>query len=232
MTSGRNAFVSGRGAIADAIVACLADDGYEVQRLSDTASRAGLLTYRGQLADFGDDSSIESAVRGLKGSFDAIVLSHGEAETGTLATVSAAAWRRGIDINLTSVYVFLHILAPRLAPGARVVVVSSTAGLDRSKNSGPQYTASKAGLNGLVRHLASEFAAGGMRINAVCPGLIDDEMAAGVNTPETFARAVDGIPLRRPGLAEEVAATVSFLLSDSASYVTGALIPVAGGTHG
>jgi NAD(P)-dependent dehydrogenase (short-subunit alcohol dehydrogenase family) len=94
---------------------------------------------------------------------------------------------------------------------------------------GPHYTASKWALNGLVRHLVDELGAKGIRINAVCPGFVDNPMGRAYLTEEDIEQAVQTIPLRRAAHPSEVAAVVRFLLSDEASYVTGAAIPVSGG---
>jgi NAD(P)-dependent dehydrogenase (short-subunit alcohol dehydrogenase family) len=216
----------GGGSIGGATAALLAADGDQVIRVShDARSRADVTV------DFRDDAALADTVRSLPGTFDGIVLCHGILEKGTLSGLAPADWRRTLDVNLTSCFVILHALADRLHATRSIVIVSSTAGLDRSRNGGPHYTASKWALNGLVRHLAADLGPSGTRINAVCPGHITNDMTRRVNTPETIAAGIANIPLRRGGQPDEVARMIRFLLSDDASYVTGALIPVAGGTH-
>lgn len=219
--------VTGGGAMAKAVVEALTTDGYAVTRLVETGDGKSV----SPSVDFTSDVDIARVVEGLPASFDAVAVCHAYAEAGDLAVTTPTQWRRLLDINLNSTFVLLHAIFDRLAPGASVVLVSSTAGLDRSKNSGPHYTAAKAGINALVRHLAGELAQRQIRINAVCAGLIDDELAASVNTPDSFADAVSGIPLGRAGAPAEIADAVRFLASPDASYVTGAFLTVAGGTH-
>ena len=180
--------------------------------------------------DFSHDDELQDAVRSLA-PLDGAAICHGAIRPGPTGSVDLAEWRDLLEVNLTSVYAVLAAALPILKPGSSVVVVSSTAGLGRSRNGGPHYTASKWALNGLVKHLAAEYGPSRIRVNAVCPGHIDNEMARSVNTPESLAAGIAMIPMGRGGTPEEVAGAIVYLLSDLASYVTGALLPVAGGTH-
>jgi len=90
------------------------------------------------------------------------------------------------------------------------------------------YAASKAGLLGLTRSLAKEFASRGVCVNAVAPGFINTDMAAKVD-PKVIEGVVQSLPLRRMGEAKEIAATVLFLASDLAGYITGQVLGVDGG---
>ena len=108
-----------------------------------------------------------------------------------------------------------------------IVNISSTAGL--MGNAGQvNYSASKAGLIGFTKALAREVAAFGVRINAVAPGFVETDMVK--NLPEDkLTAAINTVPMKRLGRVEEVAKVVSFLLSDSASYITGQVLPIDGG---
>ena len=91
------------------------------------------------------------------------------------------------------------------------------------------YAASKAAIETLTVGLAKEVAAEGIRVNAVSPGIIDTEIHASGGEPGRVERLKDSIPMRRAGTAEEVAGAVLWLLSEEASYTTGAIVDVAGG---
>jgi 3-oxoacyl-[acyl-carrier protein] reductase len=109
----------------------------------------------------------------------------------------------------------------------RIVNVSSSVGVKGNPGQ-TAYSASKAGLIGLTRSLAREVGRKGIAVNAVCPGLIDTDMTAGL-PEESRAQLMAATPAGRAGTPEEVAAVVRLLASDDGSYVNGAVIPVDGG---
>jgi 3-oxoacyl-[acyl-carrier protein] reductase len=92
------------------------------------------------------------------------------------------------------------------------------------------YSAAKAGVVAFTKAAAVEYGTKGIRANAICPGFIETEMTGGPGTAEKFPQLVAGAALKRAGQAEEVAELASFLASDRASYITGAIIPIDGGT--
>jgi NAD(P)-dependent dehydrogenase (short-subunit alcohol dehydrogenase family) len=114
-------------------------------------------------------------------------------------------------------------------PGGAIVNISSRAARLGSPGEYVDYAASKAAIETLTVGLAKEVAAEGIRVNAVSPGIIDTEIHASGGEPGRVERLKDSIPMRRGGTAEEVAKAVLWLLSDEASYTTGAIIDVAGG---
>ena len=181
------------------------------------------------VVNFRDDEAIISAIEAIGGEFDAIILSHGILEPGPWSDTPPAEWRRVMDINLNSIYTILHTALSRMREHGSVVVISSTAGYNYSPVGGPHYTAGKWALNGLVRHLAGELGPSGIRINAICPGLVDSSMGRALLSEKQYLKAFEEIPLRRPAKAEEIANAVMFLLSAEASYITGSLMPVSGG---
>jgi 3-oxoacyl-[acyl-carrier protein] reductase len=109
----------------------------------------------------------------------------------------------------------------------RIVFISSVSGLGGQAGQA-NYAASKAGLIGLARSLAKEFASRNVTVNVIAPGPIETDMLAALNEAQVGA-LVDMVPLGRAGSPEELAAAVEFLVSEDAGYVTGTVLPVDGG---
>jgi NAD(P)-dependent dehydrogenase (short-subunit alcohol dehydrogenase family) len=141
-------------------------------------------------------------------------------------------WNRTLAVNLTGVWACMrHELPAMLERGEGVIVnIASVAGLVGFANAGA-YVASKHGVVGLTKAAALEFAETGIRVNAICPGVIDTEMIerATGGTPEGEAAMVAMEPMRRLGHPEEIADAVVWLCSPRASFVTGQAIAVDGG---
>ncbi len=113
--------------------------------------------------------------------------------------------------------------------GGAIVNLSSRAASFGSPNEFVDYAASKGAVDTMTLGLASEVAAEGIRVNAVRPGLIETDIHASAGAPDRVERLAERIPMGRGGTADEVAASIVWLLSDDASYVTGALLDVGGG---
>ncbi|WP_225336569.1 SDR family oxidoreductase [Halomicrobium urmianum] len=184
--------------------------------------------------DVSDADDVEAMVAeavDAYGGLDVAVNNAGiEGETDPLAEVSEDAWDRVVDINLKGVWLCLKHELPELVDGGGAVVnVSSIAGLVSA--GGVPYVASKHGLVGLTRVAATQYAADDVRVNAVCPGVIDTPMVdrAGDADPEAIEQFVGMQPLGRMGTPEEVANAIVWLCSDEASFVTGSAYPVDGG---
>ena len=145
-----------------------------------------------------------------------------------------ATWRRVLEINVLGLATACREAARRMATsrggaGGGIVCIGSRAPAFGSPFEFVHYAASKGAVDPLVRGLAKELAGEGIRVNAVAPGMIDTGIHAAAGIPERVDRIVPTVPLKRLGTPEEVAEAVLWLLSDAASYVTGAVLDVSGG---
>lgn len=154
----------------------------------------------------------------------------------TTAT-SLDEWQRVLNINLTGAFLGIRSLAPTMIDGGSIVNISSTAGLIGYFSAA--YTASKWGLRGLSRAAAIELAARKITVNTLCPGSVDSPMgsspAGGYDTEQTrifFESNRSMTPLARPGLPDEIAGAVIFLLGPDSRFITGIDLPVDGGMTG
>jgi 3-oxoacyl-[acyl-carrier protein] reductase len=164
------------------------------------------------------------------GTYYGVVCNAGMARDNAFPAMSGEDWDAVIHTNLDAFYNVLNPLVMPLVrrrkPG-RIVTLSSVSGLVGNRGQ-TNYSAAKAGIIGASKALALELASRGITVNCVAPGLIDTEMVSG----EVADEALKMIPMRRMGKPEEVAAVVSFLLSEQASYVTRQVISVNGGLIG
>jgi len=139
-----------------------------------------------------------------------------------------------LAVNVTGTIICVREAARRMSTrrggsGGAIVNVSSVAARLGAPKLWVDYAASKGAIDSLTIGLASELAEDGIRVNSVRPGLIDTEIHATAGMPDRVARTARHLPMKRAGTAEEVAAAIIWLLSSSASYVTGAILDVAGG---
>lgn len=144
-------------------------------------------------------------------------------------------WMRCLDVNLKGTFMMSQLCGRVMADenkdrGGAIVNIGSTAGVAVPLEGRAAYCASKAGMVGFARECAREFAAYGIRVNTVLPGMIETPLTEkGRNDPQTLERWLDSIPLQRLGTADEVAQVVLFLCSDASSYMTGSIVSVDGG---
>lgn len=151
---------------------------------------------------------------------------------GEAAKIEVEQWHKVIGIDLNSVFYACRYAIPILQEqdGGNIINTASVSGLLGDRGFGP-YNAAKAAVINYTRTLAIDHGKDNIRVNAICPGLIDTPLVGGMDkVPPAFkAEYLSGISLGRAGLGEEVAGVAAFLASDDAAYITGASIVVDGG---
>ena len=239
---GRKALVTGasRGigreiavalAQAGADVACVATN---VTLLDEVAAIIRTSGVRAESipCDIGVPAQIEAAVAKAAevfGGLDILVNNAGVTKDNLLIRMKEEEWDKVLDVNLKGAFLFMKAASRHLmrSKTGRIVNIASVAGIIGNPGQA-NYSASKAGLMALTKSAAREFASRAICINAVAPGFVKTDMAAGVDE-KTLAAAIDNIPFKRMGDPREVAEVVVFLASDMARYITGQVIVVDGG---
>ncbi|MFM7311783.1 MAG: 3-oxoacyl-[acyl-carrier-protein] reductase [Cyanobium sp.] len=181
-------------------------------------------------ADVSQEAEVEAMVKAVlerEGRIDVLVNNAGITRDGLLMRMKTADWQRVIDLNLTGVFLCTRAVSKGMlkARSGRIINITSVVALMGNPGQA-NYSAAKAGLLGLTRSNAAEFASRGVTVNAVAPGFIESDMTAALDKEPILA----AIPLGRMGTASEVAGAVRFLAADpSAAYITGQVLQVDGG---
>ena len=157
-------------------------------------------------------------------------------EDDSILTTGLDAWRRVQEVNLTSVYLCCRAVLPIMQAQGRGAIVNTASfvAVMGAATSQISYTASKGGVLAMTRELGVQFARENIRVNALCPGPVDTPLLQELFAadPERAQRRLVHIPMGRFGRAEEIAATVAFLASDDAGFITASTFLVDGGISG
>ena len=237
--TGRVALVTGstRGigrSIAETLAACgarVAVVGRDAAKASEVAAKISPEA-RGFACDVADIASVTALITSVEeafGSVDILVNNAGLTRDNIMLRLKDDDWDAVIDANLRGAFVAIRAATRGMMKRrwGRIINISSVVGLVGNKGQS-NYAASKAGLIGLTKSVAKEFASRNILANAIAPGFIETDMT-GAMTAEARAVLTGSIPLERLGSPKDVAAMVAFLASDHASYITGQVLVVDGG---
>lgn len=220
--------LAGRGVA----VACgySANDAGAKETVDEIERRGGVAAAFG--ADISDEGQVKDLFRSVKEWRDTplvLVANAGVRRDGPTAKYPTEALQRTLGVNLAGTFLCVRqaLRGMQLARWGRIVLVSSAAGI-RGNPGQAAYSASKAGLHGLVRSVAREVGGRGITVNGVAPGFVETELVAELSDAQR-ERMLAVTPVGRPARPEEVAVAIAFLAGEDASYVNGVVLPVDGG---
>ena len=209
-------------AVEDTAAEVVAAGGRAIAVRCDAASEAGVQEFVARCAEGFGGVDVLFANAGIVG------------HLGTLEEQTLDVWQQVLRVNLLGAFLAIRAVLPHMKAQGRgsIICTASVAGL--RANAGPAaYSASKAGVISLVQTVANELYGTGIRVNALCPGLIETALTAPLFTAARARGTAEKIgqlnPLARPGAAAEVAGVAAFLASDASSYINGQSIAVDGG---
>lgn len=240
--SGKVALVTGAGrGIGKAIAEALASSGAAVA-INDIDADSARVTAdtlgapaRAYPADVSDADAVQRLIERVAaemGGLHILVNNAGIEPKAPILELSLDDWRRTLEVNLSAAFYTSRIAGRlmRAAGGGVIVNIASIAGHNIPLPNRAAYVASKAGLIGFTKECAREFAAYNIRVNAVCPGVIETEMTAeSRSNPAQLQKWLADIPQGRLGQPHDVSGLVLFLCSDAAAYLTGQAINIDGG---
>lgn len=238
----RRGVVTGAGSgIGSAVVRRLLREGVEVlavdidQGKLDALKSQGCATMRCDLSDHAEREKLAGEAEGAH----YLVNSHGIMLAKSIFDVTVEDWRRVQAVNAESIFFLCQRLGPRLAPGGAIVNLSSSSAKLATTTEVAAYSASKTTILAITRSFGYALAKRPVRVNAVCPGIVDTPMQDDVLATVSALRHTDVaaledarnamVPLGRPASADECAGVIWFLLSDDAAYMTGQAVNYTGG---
>ena len=240
----RTALITGAGrGIGKAIAETLSRQGVTVICVSKSADSCGATAAaiiaagrnaKALAVDVADGAAVAKAAEALLKEFPAIdilVNNAGITRDGLLFRMSETDWNEVIATNLTSCFHWTkHLARPMTrARWGRIVNITSVSGVIGNAGQA-NYSAAKAGMIGLTKTLAREFAGRNITVNAVAPGFINTDMTTEfVNNPEVAGKVLEAVPLKRFGESADIANMTAYLCSDEAGYITGQVFNVDGG---
>jgi 3-oxoacyl-[acyl-carrier protein] reductase len=184
--------------------------------------------------DIADDRSVEAAMAEVlreHATIPLLVNNAGITRDNLLMRMNKEDWNQVIDTNLSGIYRICRSLVPSMVKARYGRIVNVTSVVARSGNPGQaNYAAAKAGIEGFTRSLARELASRNITVNCVAPGFIDTDMTGKLTEAQREA-LLSQVPMKRLGRPDEVAAGVTYLLSDQAAYVTGITLDINGGMY-
>ena len=184
---------------------------------------------KADVSDYDQVRVMADKFTGIVKTVDVLVNNAGIYFRNSLDELTADTWDRVIKTNLSGCFYLCKEFVPYMKRDSRIVFISSQLAF-KGRANGSDYSASKAGILGLMRSLALELASKGILVNAVAPGTIDTDIIAHY-TDEMRKKRIDSVPLKRLGTVEDVANACLFLATDMSSYITGEVINVNGGLY-
>jgi 3-oxoacyl-[acyl-carrier protein] reductase len=197
------------------------------------AAGSECMSMRVDVTDSAEVSSAVSATIDRFSRLDLVITNAGGLIARQLAgTMSDEHWHRVIDVNLSSTFYVVRAASEHLQSGGRIITMSSLAGQNGGGDGASAYAASKAGVVGLTRAYAKEFGPRGITVNTLSPGYIDDTPFHATFSSDAARQAmVAGSAMRRAGNPDDVAEAVLYLASEGASFVTGTVVDLNGGSY-
>ena len=244
--SGQHAFITGGGSgIGLACARALLDDGATVTLVGRTETRlteavtqltkAGLEGAGYIVADIADEDALHDAVleANTRAPLTIAIANAGTGSAGPFLDTDSAEWHRVMNTNVTGTFYTLKHAGKAIAAngGGAMCAISSIAGL-RTHKLMSAYCTSKAAIDMLVRNTADELGAFNIRVNSVCPGLVETDLSKGLHeTPAMRDDYLSCMPINRVGQPDDIGRAVRFLCGPESAWITGLVMPVDGGHH-